>query len=147
MVIEQYLTVTVGTLKRAGLFAPNARRKVKIEWDRGDTYASITTVSDFTGAVPCVVFSYYHRGRPVEQGVTLRYRPLYNGGGVYYFICPVSGLSCEKLLFSEEHGQFVGRVATGAPYLNHVRKGLREHIRARPFRWSLRNPQQTAVTC
>ena len=145
MVLEQFITLGVSDLKRAGLFTPEKVRKVQIEWDRGTDYASITAVTNFTGYVPFAVLSYYHNGRPVEQGVTLRWHNLYNGGGFYYFVCPLSGLSCEKLYFSDEHGQFIGRVATRARYLHTLRTRERLEITARPYRWNIRR-DNTAVT-
>ena len=146
MVLEQFVTLAVADLKRAGLFTPSTVQQVKFEWDRGTDYASITAVTDLTGYVPFAVLSYYHNGRPVEQGVTLRWHDLYNGGVFFYFVCPLSGLSCEKLYFSDEHGQFIGRVATRAQYLNTLRKQEREQITARPYRWKIRRDNSPALT-
>lgn len=146
MVLEQFVTLAVADLKRAGMFTPETVQKVKIEWDRGTDYASITAVTNLTGYVPFAVLSYYHNGRPVEQGVTLRWHNLYNGGGFYYFVCPLSGFSCEKLYFSDEHGQFIGRVATRAPYLNTLRTQERNAIKSRPYRWKMRRDGIHAVT-
>lgn len=146
MVLEQFITLALSDFTRAGMFTPSTRQQIRFEWDRGTDYASITAVSDFTGYVPFVVLSYYHNGRPVEQGVTLRWHDLYNGGGFYYFVCPVSGLSCEKLYFSDKHGQFIGRVATRAPYLNTLRTAERLAIRRRPYLWKIRRDHGPAVT-
>ena len=145
MVLEQYLTVSIADLKRAGLFTPHTREKALFEWMRGTDYASITAVTDGLGCVPFALLSYYHNGRPVEQGVTLRWHKLHNGGGFYYFVCPLSGLSCEKLYFSNEHGQFIGRVATRAQYLNTLKRREREAITARPYRWRIMRQDARAV--
>lgn len=146
MVLEQFLTLAVGDLLRAGMFTPSTCQKVKIEWYRGTDYASITAVTDLTGFVAYAVLSYYDDGRPVEQGVTLRWRSLYNGGGYYYFVCPVSGLSCQKLYYSRKYGQFVGRVATGAGYLHKLPNAERAEVEARPYRWRLLRENLHAVT-
>ena len=145
MVLEQFITLGLSDFARAQMFKPSTCQKIVFEWDRGTDYASITAVSDFSGYVPFVLLSFYHNGRPVEQGVTLRWHDLYNGGGFYYFICPVSGLSCEKLYFSEEHGQFIGRVATGAPYLNKLRTAERRDLIRRPYRWTIRRDHGPAA--
>lgn len=146
MVLEQFVTLKVADLKRAGMFTPSTRQQVKIEWTRGTEYASITAVTDCAGFVPFVVLSYYWHGEPMEQGVTLRWHSLYNGGGFYFFVCPLSGLSCEKLYFSEQHGQFIGRVATRARYLHTLRNAERNAITARPYRWQMLRDNQHAVT-
>lgn len=146
MVLDQFLTVSIADFKQAGLFTPQVRQKALFEWRRGAEYASITAVTDGTAFVPFALLSYYHNGRPVEQGVTLRWHALYNGGGFYYFVCPVSGLSCEKLYFSEQYGQFIGRVATRAKYLHNLRGADRRAVEARPYRWQLLNRNPRAVT-
>ena len=148
MVLEQYLTVSLSDFKQAGLFKPGKREKALFEWKRGEDYASITAVTDDTGAEgfpPLVFLSYYCDGEPVEQGLTLYWHNLYNGGGFYYFGCPVSGLACEKLYYSPEHRLFIGRVATGAPYLNNLRAAEIAAIKAAPYRWRILNREPRAV--
>lgn len=146
MVLEQFVTLSVADLKQAGLLTPHARQKALFEWERGRDYASITAVTDYTRPTPYVLLSYYNHGQPVEQGVTLRWHSLYNGGGFYYFICPVSGLSCEKLYFSERHGQFIGRVAAGAKYLHNLSTEDRRAVVCVPFRWRLLRRDRRAVS-
>ena len=148
MVLEQYLTVSLSDFKQAGLFKPGKREKALFEWKRGEDYASITAVTDDTGAEgfpPLVFLSYYSDGEPVEQGLTLYWHNLYNGGGFYYFGCPVSGLACEKLYYSPEHRLFGGRVATGAPYLKNLRAAEIAAIKAAPYRWRILNREPRAV--
>lgn len=146
MVLEQFLTISVRDLRQAGLLKPDTRQKALFEWERGTNYASITAVTDGTGFVPFALLSYYHNGRAVEQGVTLRWHDLNNGRGFYYLVCPVSGLSCQKLYFDERRGQFVGRVVVGAPYLHTLRADKRRRIVAAPYRWRLLNTDKRAVT-
>lgn len=146
MVLEQFITVALSDFIQAGMYQNGKIQQVRFEWNRGGDYASITAVSDFTKTVPFVILSFYLNGRPVEQTVTLRWHDLHNGGGFYYFLCPVSGLSCLKLYLSEEHGQFIGKVATRAPYLYNARKAIREDVEARPYRWQMRRPVQQAAT-
>ena len=97
------------------------------------------------GFPPLVFLSYYSDGEPVEQGLTLYWHNLYNGGGFYYFGCPVSGLACEKLYYSPEHRLFIGRVATGAPYLKNLRAAEIAAIKAAPYRWRILNREPRAV--
>ena len=142
------MTVSLSDFKQAGLFKRGKREKALFEWKRGEDYASITAVTDDTGAEgfpPLVFLSYYSDGEPVEQGVTLYWHNLYNGGGFYYFGCPVSGLACEKLYYSPEHRRFIGRVATGAPYLNNLRAAEIAAITAAPYRWRILNREPRAV--
>lgn len=145
MVLEQYLTVSLSDFKQAGLFKRGKREKALFEWKRGEEYASLTAVTDGTGFVPFAVLSFYYNGEPVEQSVTLYWHNLYNGGGFYYFGCPVSGLSCEKLYFCPERRQFIGRVATGAKYLHNLRDAERRAVEARPYRWRILNREPRAV--
>ena len=63
------------------------------------------------GSIHASNVMYLYKGEPVRIELTLRFRPsnLNNGTGYYYFVCPVTGLSCRKLYLVE--GKFVGRQA------------------------------------
>ena len=126
---------------------PDTRQQAQFEWRRDVfEYASITVVTVGTYGGHYALFSYYHHGKPVEQLITLYWRELYNGGGVYFLACPVSGLACRKLYFDESRGQFVARVVVGAPYLHTLRAAERRKIEAVPYRWRLLNSDKRAVT-
>lgn len=146
MTIEQLITLRVGDLSAADMFRTSTRRMKVIEWERGGESASITAVVDMAGYVPFVVLTYNINGRSVRQSVTLRWHSLYNGGGFYYFICPVSGMSCRNLYYSEERGGFVGRAATGAVSIKHLRKAEREALENSPYRWQILRRDKRAVT-
>jgi len=88
--IEQYICLSVTDCKRLGFFKPG-------------------TVA--TGTVPYAVLRYRYRDENVDTTLTLRYKGsnLNNGTGYYYFVCPVTGLSCRKLYLV--NGRFVSRAA------------------------------------
>lgn len=109
-----YLSVTA--CKRLGYFTPQATASGVVRWTRerdGETVeiASIRLETHLTGTIPYAVLTYNYKGTPVRTEITLRFRPsnLKAGTGYYYFVCPVTGLSCRKLYLV--NGRFVGRMA------------------------------------
>lgn len=111
-VIEEYIRLTVGDCKRLGYFAPKAKTAGVVRWVQGtEEIASIRFGTNLTGAVPYAVFDYAYKGTPVHTEVTLRFHPSNLNGetGYYYFVCPVTGLSCRNLYLVE--GRFVSRSA------------------------------------
>ena len=110
--IEDYIRLRVGDCKRIGLFVPNEQTTGVITWTQGNVrVASIRMGTNLTGAVPYAVLSYTYKGEPVRTELTLRFKPsnLKDGTGYYYFVCPVTGLSCRNLYMVD--GQFVSRTA------------------------------------
>lgn len=114
--IEDYLILSVTACKRLGYFIPKAKASGVVRWTRerdGNTVeiASIQFETNLTGTVPYAVLTYNYKGTPVRTEITLRFRPsnLNNGTGYYYFVCPVTGLSCRNLYLV--NGKFVSRVA------------------------------------
>lgn len=111
-VIEEYLRLRVTDCKRLGFFKPNEDTENVVTWTQGKaTIATIHLQTNLTGTVPYAVLSYTYRGVPVQTEMTLRYVPsnLKDGTGYYYFVCPVTGLSCRNLYLV--NGRFVSRVA------------------------------------
>lgn len=111
-VIEDYLRLRVADCKRLGFFKPNADVTNVVTWTQGTTkIATIAMRTDLTGAVPYAVLSYTYKGEPVHTELTLRFKPsnLKGGTGFYYFVCPVTGLSCRNLYLV--NGRFVSRAA------------------------------------
>lgn len=114
--IEDYLSLSVTACKRLGYFTPQAKTSGVVRWTRErdgktEVLASVGLETNLTGTVPYAVLTYNYKGTPVRTELTLRFRPsnLKAGTGFYYFVCPVTGLSCRKLyLFN---GRFVGRMA------------------------------------
>lgn len=110
--IERYICLSVTDCKRLGYFAPNAVASGVVSWTQGETQvAAVVFTTNTQGAAPYATLRYTYRGQQVETSLTLRYKPsnLNNGAGYYYFVCPVTGLSCRKLYLVE--GKFVGRQA------------------------------------
>lgn len=110
--IEDYLRLRVTDCKRLGFFKPNADVTNVVTWTQGKaTIATISLRTNLTGAVPYAVLNYKYRGNPVNIELTLRYKPsnLKAGTGYYYFVCPVTGLSCRNLYLV--NGRFVSRTA------------------------------------
>ena len=151
--IEDYLILSVTACKRLGYFIPKAKASGVVRWTRerdGNTVeiASIQFETNLTGTVPYAVLTYNYKGTPVRAEITLRFRPsnLNNGTGYYYFVCPVTGLSCRKLYLV--NGRFVGRMAFRPLYSqqaeSHTQRGLSvftlralgayEEMRIKPYR-------------
>ena len=151
--IEDYLCLSVTACKRLGYFVPQARTSGVVRWTRDregktEEYASIQFETNLTGAVPYAVLTYNYKGTPVRTEITLRFRPsnLKHGTGYYYFVCPVTGLSCRKLYLV--NGRFVGRLAFRPLYSqqaeSHTQRGLSvytlralgvyEEMRNKPYR-------------
>jgi hypothetical protein len=111
-VIDNYLRLSVTACKKLGYFTPKAKATGVVTWTQGnEVVASVGFETNLTGAVPYAVLTYRYKGEPVRTELTLRFRPsnLKEGTGYYYFVCPVTGLSCRNLYLVE--GKFVGRVA------------------------------------
>lgn len=110
--IEDYIRLTVKDCKRLGYFNPKAVTTGVITWTQGkNTVASVGFTTNLTGTVPYAVLFYNYKGTPVHTELTLRFRPsnLNNDTGYYYFVCPVTGLSCRNLYLV--NGRFVSRLA------------------------------------
>ena len=110
------MCLSVTACKRLGYFTPQAKTSGVVRWTRNrdgktEEIASIRLETNLTGAVPYAVLTYNYKGTPVRSELTLRFRPsnLKHGTGYYYFVCPVTGLSCRKLYLV--NGRFVGRMA------------------------------------
>jgi len=111
-VIENYIRLTVKDCKRLGYFRPNADTSGVIRWTQGgNTVASVGFRTNLLGTVPFAVLTYNYEGSPVRTNITLRFKPsnLKEGTGYYYFVCPVTGLSCRNLYLVG--GEFISRVA------------------------------------
>lgn len=112
MVIEDYIRLSVRDCKRMGYFIPNADASGVVKWTQGEkVVASVGFETNLTGAVPFAVLNYTYRGTPIRTEITLRYKAsnLKAGTGYYYFVCPVTGLSCRNLYLV--NGRFVSRTA------------------------------------
>lgn len=110
--INDYLRLSVTDCKRMGYFGTNTVASGVVNWtQRGEVVASISLLTNTAGIVPFAVLSYTYKGEPVRIELTLRFRPsnLNNGTGYYYFVCPVTGLSCRNLYLV--NGKFVSRPA------------------------------------
>ena len=95
-----------------GYFYPQAVTNGVVSWtQRGAVVASIRMQTNTAGTVPYAVLNYTYKGKPVHVEITLRFQPsnLDNGTGYYYFVCPVTGLSCRNLYLVD--GQFISRPA------------------------------------
>ncbi len=111
-VIEDYLRLTVRDCKRMGYFTPKASTHGVVRWTQGaEVVASVSFETNLTGTVPFAVLSYRYKGEQVTTNLTLRFKPsnLKAGTGFYYFVCPVTGLSCRNLYLV--NGKFVSRTA------------------------------------
>ena len=110
--IEDYLRLTVKDCKRLGFFVPQHDSTGVVRWTQGkNLIASVSFRTNLTGAVPYAALTYQYKGTPVHTELTLRYKPsnLKGDTGYYYFVCPVTGLSCRNLYLV--NGQFVSRTA------------------------------------
>ena len=112
IVIDGLPCLSVGGLKRAGLFRAGRCKVGRGEWVRENQARRELTVkitADFRG-VPFVVLEYANQGGPVVDKLALYFQPSNLGRGfIPYFICPVTGRSCRKLYFVG--GRFVSRYA------------------------------------
>lgn len=121
--MEGYLTLSVTDCKKLGYFREGALCKGVVKWTRkdGTKTAEIGFSTDTRNAVPFARFVYTYNGTPKEYTVTLRWKPsnLNPKQGYYYFVCPVTGLSCRKLYLVE--GRFVSRRAFSAMYTTQTR--------------------------
>ena len=94
MVLEDCLCLSLTACKKMGYFVPNADASGVIKWGtREKVAASIGFETN------------------LRAEITLRYKQsnLKAGTGFYYFVCPVTGLSCRKLYLV--NGRFVSRMA------------------------------------
>lgn len=110
--IEDYLRLTVKDCKRLGFFVPQHDSTGVVRWTQGkNLIASVSFRTNLTGAVPYAALTYQYKGTPVHTELTLRFKPsnLKGDTGYYYFVCPVTGLSCRNLYLV--NGQFVSRTA------------------------------------
>ena len=110
--IQDYIRLSVKDCKRLGYFKEKHYCKGSVKWtQRGNVVASICFVTDLRGVVPYAVLGYDYKGETVRTEITLRFKPsnLNNGTGFYYFVCPVTGLSCRNLYLVD--GRFVSRQA------------------------------------
>lgn len=110
--IEDYLRLTVSDCKRLGFFVPDSDISGVVRWTQGNKLvASVAFRTNLTGNVPYAAVNYSYRGTPVNAEITLRFKPsnLKAGTGYYYFVCPVTGLSCRNLYLV--NGKFVSRSA------------------------------------
>lgn len=110
--IEDYIRLTVRDCKRLGYFTTNAVTTGVVRWTQGGhEVASVRLTTNVAGSVPYAVLSYQYRGEPVRTELTLRFKAsnLKAGTGYYYFVCPVTGLSCRNLYLV--NGRFVSRTA------------------------------------
>lgn len=111
-IIDNYIRLSVTACKRLGYFTPKAKASGVVTWTQGtEVVASVGLETNLTGTVPYAVLTYNYKGTPVRTELTLRFRPsnLKAGTGYYYFVCPVTGLSCRNLYLV--NGKFVGRMA------------------------------------
>lgn len=110
--IENYIRLSVTDCKRLGYFVPQAETSGVVRWTQGgNVVASVRFSTNLKGAVPYAVLNYTYKGEPVHTELTLRFHPsnLKGETGYYYFVCPVTGLSCRNLYLVE--GRFVSRTA------------------------------------
>ena len=109
--IDSYICLSVAACKRLGFLKPNETAEGVVTWTQGGAQVAAIHLTTKTGAVPCAILSYTYRGTNVQTSLTLRYKPsnLNNGTGYYYFVCPITGLSCRKLYLVG--GRFVSRAA------------------------------------
>lgn len=110
--IENYLRLTVRDCKRLGFLTPNGDKRGVVSWTQGkDVIASISLRTNLAGTVPYAALNYSYKGNPVNTEITLRFHASNLNGetGYYYFVCPVTGLSCRNLYLVD--GRFVSRLA------------------------------------
>lgn len=109
--IEQYICLSVSSCKRLGFFKEGTVATGKVIWTQGGQQVAAITLCTNTGTVPYAVLRYRYRGENIDTPLTLRYQAsnLNNGTGFYYFVCPVTGMSCRKLYLV--NGRFVSRSA------------------------------------
>lgn len=111
--IDEYLTLSISALKRAGFLKTRELKSGRVSWYRGgEEIASIRVTTD-TRALPMCYLSYRYDGEPVQEILRLMFKHsnLDPEGehGYYYFVCPVTGSCCRKLY--AVNGRFVGRSA------------------------------------
>ena len=110
--IENYLRLTVRDCKRLGFLTPRGDKTGVVSWTQGkDVIASISLRTNLAGTVPYAALNYSYKGTPVRTELTLRFHASNLNGetGYYYFVCPVTGLSCRNLYLVD--GRFVSRLA------------------------------------
>lgn len=110
--IEDYIRLTVRDCKRLGFFVPNSDNAGVIRWTQGkQLVASVSFRTNLSASVPYAALNYSYKGTPVNTDITLRFKPsnLKGETGYYYFVCPVTGLSCRNLYLV--NGRFVSRTA------------------------------------
>lgn len=128
--IEHYLCLSVRDCKRMGYFYPQAVTNGVVSWtQRGAVVASIRMQTNTAGTVPYAVLDYAYQGKPVHVEITLRFQPsnLNNGTGFYYFVCPVTGLSCRNLYLVD--GQFISRPAFRPLYNSQAERRRSDSLR------------------
>lgn len=115
MAIEECLTISLPDLRKRGYFS--RRRTGLIEWYYGgDLRAGVMIRVSFDEERPhkggTLVIAYERHRQYIEQIVQLAHVPsnLGRGGGIWYFICPVTGLRCRVLIATAQRG-FVSRHA------------------------------------
>jgi len=121
--IQDYLRLSVTDCKRMGYFYPQAVANGVVTWTQGkEVVASIRMQTNTAGVVPFAVLTYTYKGQPVRTELTLRFAPsnLHNGTGYYYFVCPVTGLSCRNLYLVD--GKFISRTAFRPLYSSQVER-------------------------
>ena len=127
--IEHYLCLSVRDCKRMGYFAPQAVTNGVVSWtQRGAVVASVLLQTNTAGTVPYAVLNYTYQGKPVHAEITLRFHPsnLDNDTGYYYFVCPVTGLSCRNLYLVD--GQFISRPAFRPLYGSQAQRRRRDGL-------------------
>ena len=127
--IDDYIRLTVKDCKRLGFFVPNADTNNVVRWTQGkNVVASVQFGTNLTGAVPYAVLNYRYKNEPVHTELTLRFKPsnLKEGTGYYYFVCPVTGLSCRNLYLV--NGQFVSRTAFRPLYKKQAERHRRDGL-------------------
>ena len=127
--IEDYIRLTVKDCKRLGFFVPNNETNNVIRWTQGENVvASVHFGTNLKGAAPYAVLAYRYKGEPVHTELTLRFKPsnLKEGTGYYYFVCPVTGLSCRNLYLV--NGQFVSRTAFRPLYKKQAERQRRDGL-------------------
>ena len=128
--IDNYLRLSVTDCKRMGYFRPNSLTSGVVSWtQRGEVVASIGMQTNTAGIVPYAVLNYNYKGTPVHVELTLRFCPsnLNNGTGFYYFVCPVTGLSCRNLYLVD--GKFISRPAFRPLYSSQAERRRNDGLR------------------
>lgn len=122
-ILENYIRLTIGDLKRTGFLKPCAFKRGSMMWYRGDRpVASVSVQSDLLGQIPSVVLSYKCDGVPVRDSFALKFQAsnLGDGAGYYYFICPETGKACRNLYLVD--GRFMSRPAFRPLYKKQARR-------------------------